>query len=602
MKNLALAPLAVVLALAVPACATDALPRLVAPETGAIKVAAADEADKQRAGEQSAQQPNEEAGDSGSKQPAVEQLSLDSDLMYRLLVAEIAGQRQMNDVAVDQYLLAAWESPYWEIAKRATRIALFAKDIKTALKAARRWHELAPDDLQANKYLALLNLRQGHIKIAAKELKRFVAPMAKSADKIHEIVTVMLLRETDKQAAMRTMELLLADGEVTASGEYGLARISQAASRKDKAQSAAERALMIDDDHVGARLLLAQLKLKAGNIDDALVLVQEALKRRPDDTDIRLNFARLLLQAKRHPEAQKEFEKLVDETPENADALYALGLLVLEAEQIDKAKTLFKRLIKLGKRDNEAAFYLGRIAAAEKRYLQSLEWFSKVKGGELAFESRVQVAQILVQQDKLDLAQGAFRTLRKQRSDLGVRIYLIEAETLRGVEANDRAMAIYNEAIGRFPEDKDLLYARALLGEHVDKLDILERDLRRVLELDPEHVNALNALGYTLADRTDRYQEAFELVKKAIAKQPDDAAILDSMGWVNFRLGNLEDAESYLNRALKAGWDGEIAAHLGEVLWAMGKKQQARELLEDALKRKPDDALLKQTVKRLAPL
>lgn len=599
MNKIVFAPLALILALSVPACATDITFDTLADGSSTSEVSGETAGGAKADAKESAER---KTADEQVSSESAEPVSIESDLVYRLLVAEIAGQRKMNDVAVDQYLLAAFESPYPELAKRATRIALFAKDLKAALKAAGRWQELAPKDPEAVKYLSLLNLRLGHIKPAARYLRRFVSKLGDTPVKVHEIATLMLLREANKDAAMRTMELLLSDGEVTAEGEYGLARIAQAAKKSGKARSAAERALMIDEDHVGARLLLAQISLKADKIDEAIKYVQEALQRRPDDADIRLNFARLLLQAKRHPEAQTEFEKLVDETPDNADALYALGLLVLENKQIDKSKALFKRLVKLGKRNNEAAFYLGRIAASEKKYTEALEWFNKVKGGELAFESQVQVAQILVQQDKLDLAQTAFRKLRKQRADLATRIYLIESETLRRVEANSRAMAILNEALKHYPDDKDLLYARALLGEHIDQLDILERDLSRVLELDPENVNALNALGYTLADRTDRFEEAMELVKKAFAKQPDDAAILDSMGWVNFRLGKLEDSVRYLKRALKAGWDGEIAAHLGEVLWTMGKKQEAREIFKEAMKRMPDDQVVKQTIERLSPL
>jgi Tfp pilus assembly protein PilF len=174
----------------------------------------------------------------------------------------------------------------------------------------------------------------------------------------------------------------------------------------------------------------------------------------------------------------------------------------------------------------------------------------------------------------------------------------VEAELLKDQDREQEAMSLYDEAIGRFPDNPDLLYARALLGEQLNRPDILERDLRRVIELDPENAHALNALGYTFADRNERLQEAYELIKKAYDQRPEDAAIMDSMGWIHYRLGKLEEAEQYLRRAITTEYDGEIAGHLGEVLWMRGKRDEADQVWNEALEKDPDNPALQKILKR----
>lgn len=523
---------------------------------------------------------------------------VDPDLLYKLLLAEIAGQRGQFTVAVDGLLGAAWETDDARIAKRATRVAMFAKDFDAAVKAAGRWVELAPEDTEAVKHLALLSLRQGDADAAATELMRFVDMVSKDSSRRLDVAVSLLTREKNREAALATMEKIAETDPDSAAMQAAIGRIAFSSGDVERAESALTRALTLDARNKRALLLMADIRVQQLKYGEAAGYVARARELDPDNQQLRMTYARLLLRDDRRDEAKAEFEALVDDVPDNADAIYALALMALRSESPAQAEPLLQRLVELGKRTNEAAFYLGSLERDRKDYAKALEYFGRVKKGDLRLDAELQIAQVLADKGDIDGARANLTALREREESIMPRAFLIEAEILRKAERMDESMATYNLAVGRFPDNTDLLYARALLGEAMGDIAILERDLTRVLEIDEDNVNALNALGYTLADQTDRYEEALGLIERAHEQRPDDAAILDSMGWVNFRLGRNEDAERYLRRALSADFDGEIAAHLGEVLWATGRQDEANAIWEEALERDPDDEALKETLKR----
>ncbi len=205
---------------------------------------------------------------------------------------------------------------------------------------------------------------------------------------------------------------------------------------------------------------------------------------------------------------------------------------------------------------------------------------------------------LLAKQDKLDSAREHLHAIRSRNSKEGVRLYLVESELLIEADRHADARGVYDHALAEHPEDSDLLYARAMLAEKMDRLDLLEEDLRSIISREPNNAQALNALGYTLADRTDRYQEAYEFISRALEIKPDDYYILDSMGWVLYRLGRHQEALEYLRRAAGLTDDSEVAAHLGEVLWVTGDKAGAHKVWESALETTPDDERLLELMKR----
>jgi len=270
---------------------------------------------------------------------------------------------------------------------------------------------------------------------------------------------------------------------------------------------------------------------------------------------------------------------------------YALGLLELQLGHSAKAKPHFQTLVQLGEHVDEGRFYLGQISEAHKDDAQARKWYSEVKEGELRFEAQLRIALMLARRGKLKEAQDYLHDVETDSDEQRIRLIRAEGEILADAGQHQAAMDVYDRAL-KDRYDSELLYTRAMLAEKMNRLDILERDLRQILENEPDNSQALNALGYTLADRTNRYEEAHKLIQRALELSPNDFYILDSMGWVLYRLGRLDEAIAYLKRARDLRDDPEVAAHLAEVLWVKGEKQAARDVLESALKTAPDDKKL----------
>jgi len=317
--------------------------------------------------------------------------------------------------------------------------------------------------------------------------------------------------------------------------------------------------------------------------------------------NLRLIYARLLTDARRFDEARAQFEQLSAEAPDNPDVLYALGLLSLQANQLEEADGYFQRLIELGERVHESRYYLGRISEEQGRIDDAAAYYMAVEQSQNYIDAQIRMSVILTRQDKIEQALEHLDSIQPASDGDRKLLAQAEAEILIHEKRYQEAMEIYNAALEKNEDDTDLLYSRAMLAEKMDRLGLMERDLRAILRQDPEHAQALNALGYTLADRTDRLQEAHELIERALEVSPDDFYILDSMGWVLYRMGRLDEAVTYLRRALKQRKDPEVAAHLGEVLWVKGKREEAREVWETALQATPDDERLLDVIQRFNP-
>ncbi len=283
--------------------------------------------------------------------------------------------------------------------------------------------------------------------------------------------------------------------------------------------------------------------------------------------------------------------------------LYTLGLLSLEAQRLDDAEKYMMMLIRLNQREGEAQYYLGRINENRRLYEKAIDWYGQVHVGEYKFDARLRIADLLGLLERTDEAIEHLDAMLSGSQSTGslVRIYITKGELLRGARRYEAAMEVFNTALEIVPGNSDLLYARALVAERLGRIDLLEADILQILRTEPDNAHALNALGFTLADQTDRYEEAYELLERAIEIMPDDPAIIDSWGWVHYRLGKYDEALRYLRRALSRLDDPEIAAHLGEVLWVTGDQKSAREVWQRALKEFPDDPKLLQVMQRFIP-
>ena len=287
--------------------------------------------------------------------------------------------------------------------------------------------------------------------------------------------------------------------------------------------------------------------------------------------------------------------------PNNSDVLYALGLLYLQANRLDDAKDRFKRLVEQNDRFDNAKYYLGRIAEERKDYETASVWYEGVQEGENHFDAQIRYAMLKAKMGDMKGARAYLKKIHTNNTKESNTLVQAEAELLIDEKRYDEAMEVYDNALGGTSYNADLLYSRAMLAEKMDRLDILEKDLLRIITREPNHAQALNALGYTLADRTDRYQEAYDYIKRALAVSPKDFYILDSMGWVLYRMGRLEEAKDYLRQAMEIRPDPEIAAHLVEVLWVAGQEDEAKKVWETALQTTPGDSRLLNVIERFSP-
>jgi tetratricopeptide (TPR) repeat protein len=548
-----------------------------------------------------AEKPDTPAGDNPASEPSpkLPAVELTPDLLYQLMAAEIAGQRGHLEQSAVNYLRVAYATRDPRIARRATRIAIYARDFKLAAEASQLWVEIAPDDPEARQSLAALLIREGRTDAALTHLEKLLQISAGAHERGFALVTSLLSREQDKKRALAVMERLVAPRQKDPDALYAYAHLASIMGEQDKASEILDRVFAIKPDWSRALALKAQVLRRQGHKEEALATFKKAVDTDPKNTNLRLAYARVLVDAKQLKEAREQFQILSDQMPSNADVTYALGLLALEANDLDEAERQFGRLLTSGRHTDAAAYSLGQIAEQRDRWEQAIKWYSAVGEGDNYLDARVRIAVLLAKHQGLEKARRYLRSVQVHAPDDEVRLYLVEGELLRDAGRNKDAKAVYDEALQQYPDHPDVLYARAMVEERLGRVDLLEADLRRIIELDPDNAQALNALGYTLADQTKRYKEAYGYIKKALDQEPDDPAVMDSMGWVLYRMGRLEASRDYLQRAFDQTKDPEIAAHLGEVLWKLGRKDEARKVWDEALKEEGGHKFLQQTIQRL---
>ncbi|HRD65909.1 MAG TPA: tetratricopeptide repeat protein [Candidatus Competibacter sp.] len=522
-----------------------------------------------------------------------------AELMYRILSAELAGKRDQLDVALVNYRQAAAATEDPQVAERAAMLALLMKDNAAALELAQRWRMLAPANDQARQALVLALLRNGRADEAAEYLET-VRRLASGKDKQQGYATVasLLSQVDDKQAALRVMRQFRDRNPRSAFAQYYLGLLAASANDRDQALASLDLALALDPKLAPAHQLRTRLLLDRGANETALAGLAKAVVALPHDRNLRMNYARLLIDAGQLDKARRQFAILLNQNPKDTESVYALGLLAAETRQFDLAESYFLDLIKRKTRLADAYFELGRIEEQRGDYPKAQEWYGRVKGEERYLSAQMRMGVVLAKAGDVTAASQHFDALRRDNPQSSINLYLAESEALREAERYREAFDVLDRGLVLHPNDKDLLYARALMAEKLDRLDVLERDLRAILVIDPKNGQALNALGYTLADRTDRYREALGYIEQALVVLPDDAAVLDSMGWVQYRLGDYAKALEYLRRAYQLNTDAEIASHLSEVLWVSGQREEAKRIWREASVKQPDSRQLSQLRER----
>ena len=539
------------------------------------------------------------AEDLAPKRPKIE---LTEDILFKLLVAEIAGQRNQLDISVENYLELAKETRDPLLASRATRIAVYARNDAAATEAALLWAEVDPGNADAHQVLAVMAVREGDTEKALEHLEIILKANEHEAGLSQQLwmVANLLSREKDKVQVKSILEKLMAAHQNDPEVLFAYAQVLVRLAELNRASEVLEQVLVLTPKDENAAMTYVAVLNQLGKEAEALAWLEGALKRDEGNFNLRIFYARILSDLKRFDDARNQFEILAVQDPVNPDVLFSLGLLYLQASSLDDAEKYFIRLSETKGHVDDASYYLGRIAEEQDDLKKAGDWYRGVSNGNNYFDAQMRIGMLLGKQGKIEEGRTYLHKISTKSVQEKNILIQAEAEMLTEIKRYQEAMAVYDKAL-KDKHDADLLYSRAMLAEKMDRLDILERDLRAILEKDPKNSQALNALGYTLADRTDRYDEAYEFIKRALEINPNDYYVLDSMGWILYRQGRLDEAIVFLKKALAERNDPEIAAHLGEVLWVKGDKKTAQEIWDTALKEAPDDDRLRNVINRLNP-
>ena len=530
--------------------------------------------------------------------------ALDGDLLFGLLAAEFAGNAGDLEASVGFYQQAARRSTDSRVAARATYIALYDKKYEQTLELLDRWRELEADNPDINRIYAVSYL---HLHRSAEALPHVQAVLARdggSSNKEKAMVVKQLL--ADGIDAQISFEFLEALNQVQTDNPQMLilqARFAAQLAQYEKSIQLLDRVLNIDASLLDVYLIKAKIYQAQGKLDTAKAMIRQVLKDYPDNMGLRMQYARMLVEDKNYKAAREQYLKVKKKQPDNVEVVLNLALLYIETDQLDEAAELLSHLIELDKKTDIAHYYLGRIGQNKKQYKRAIAHYIEVKKGSYVFQAKLRIASMFAQLDRVDDAIEQLNILIDETDDWAnrVRAYITQGEILRKHHRYQDAFDLYSKALSHNRKDVDLLYARALIAEKINRIDIAESDLLKVLSLEPKNPDALNALGYTLADKTKRYKEAKKYIQKAAELVPDDPAVMDSLGWVNYRLGELQEALKWLSMAFEKLVDAEIAAHYGEVLWQANQKDKAREVWHKGQAVDASHPVLLKTLKKYKP-
>jgi len=542
------------------------------------------------------QAPADEATEEAPAEPVVYG-SFKPDTLYSLLVAELAGQRNRFDIALANYVDQAEKTQDSAVSERAYRIAEYLGADEPALDTALLWAKNDPDNLEAQRAAAIQLARAGRYDESMASMEKVLQAKGDT----HFDFLALSAAETDqstRDGLLQSFDRLLNKHPANGQLIFGKALLLNQDGKSEEALELLE-SHPAQDGEIAPILLRARLLQTLDRGDEALPLLRNAIRDNPEDKRLRLNYARTLVELDRIPEAKAEFVSLVQQYPEDDDLRYSLALVSLENQDWDEAEGYLQELVERDANADAAHLNLGRIREQRNDPQAALREYALVAPGPDYLAAQLRQADILVANGRAREASRLLAEAREAQPDSAIQLYLIESEAYSNNDKTAQADQVLHQAIQRYPDDLNLLYSRAMLAEKRNDLAQMEKDLRAILAREPENAMALNALGYTLADRTTRFDEAKRLIEKALSITPEDPAVLDSLGWVNYRMGNLDDAERALRKAFERLSDPEVAAHLGEVLWANGKRREARQVWNQGLENSSDSTVLRQTIRRL---
>ena len=533
----------------------------------------------------------------GSTPPEPEVMAFPEGTLLALLTAEVAGYRGDYQYALDQYLIEAEKTLDPGVAARVTRLAAYMKADDKLYQAASLWAQADPESLEAHQFLADQLVKRA-LYVDALETMQTIDRLGGEAQFDYFAYRVGRMTQEDRQALLLGLNDMLTVNPNEPQILFSKAALLEALGDGPAALETADTLLGLKPAELNFIILKANLLSDLNQKQAAQAFLSEQLAINPDQPRLRLLLARLLFEAQAFSDARVQYQILHEIRPEDGEILFALAMLSIEQADFAQARLHLGRLVRTDQRVNQAQYYLGLVAEKTGDVALALREFAKVDGGYEYLSAQGRIVELISVNQSLEDARSYLAKKKLAHNGLRSQFDLIEGQLLSRVDAEDALFEHLDEAIEAQAGDIPLLYFRAMSGQKYDRLDILERDLKQVLTLDPGNADAMNALGYTLADQTDRYDEAYVLIEKALRLKPEEPAFIDSMGWVLYRLNRYEEAIDYLEQAFERFPNDEVAAHLGEVLLQSGKTRRAKRVWKEALSETPDSTFLQSVVKR----
>lgn len=530
------------------------------------------------------------------EQPA---LPLSSELVYDILTAEIAGQRGEIGIAADLYNNAAnlVDSP--AVSARATQIANFTRNQPRINRALQRWIEVDPTDADIYIMQVPFLLLKSDYDAVIRDVNTALALAPEKSESYLARVSENLIELAKPELALNVVRQLKVYQDNDPEAMFVYARMTAFYKRYDIALLHVDKVLKKQTNRENALILKAEILQRMGKGASAMALLKKPATHKDSSEAMRFSYAKLLGENNKTAEARTIFLQLNTDFPENEEVIFALGLIAIQEQDGQQAKHYFNQLITLGDNGKQAAYFMGLAEELNHNNEAAMIWFASVPVDSQRFEAaQSSYINLLADSGQMKKARLHLKLLRAEQPDKALQYYLFEASFLRARDQDQATFDLYTEALQQFPGQTELLYGRAMVAEPLNKLSVLEDDLRAILKKEPNNSHALNALGYTLTDRTNRHQEALALINKAVELTPNDAFYLDSLAWVHYRLGHLEQAERFMKQAVAIQSDPEFLAHLGEILWQQGKYVEAKKAWNDGLKKDKNNKLILNTMSR----
>lgn len=524
--------------------------------------------------------------------------NLPADIMYKILAAEMAISRGQLQIALTNYIDVAQETQDVNVAHRATQVALSVADLATAYIPGKIWADKDISNLEAQITFVAILTRMGKLDEITPYLLRTMALDEIDSDRHFVMLYKQFPDESDKNNLVKALNQVASETPLNLP-YVALADISLYENRVEEGLAYAQKALKMNAKDPKGIILYTQGLFQNNQNEEAVSFIEQKIAQNPDDIYIRQYYTQYLIDQNQLDKARIQMQGLVDMQALDTKQKLQLARLSMQAGWLQEAETLLMDIRKDPEHADSAHYFLGRLYESQDIKDKAASWYSQVAAGPFHIIAHIRASTLYMDLKEYDQAMSVIEQARPENvSDLK-RLILARVDVMMQSKEHEKGYQLLSEVLLSQPDDHDFLYSRAIVAEKLNKLDVVEQDLNTIIKQDPNHIDALNALGFILANRTDRYDEALAYINKALSLSPNNPSILDSLGWIQFKMGNHKEAVKTLRKALDLYPNPEIAAHLGEVLWTLNEREQAKAIWQDALENNPNDEQLLDTMERL---